>query len=141
MENCEWDIGPARATGLLNSFLAPLDRPYPMVATADIGRIAAQALLCSSGDVIEIEGPTRYSQHQVAELLGSVLNRPVRARPVARGNWETLFRSQGSERPQARLEMLDGFNSGWIDFEQPAHERLRGTTELQTVLNALAVRN
>ena len=31
------------------SFLQPLDRPFPMVATADIGRVAAELMQTSSG--------------------------------------------------------------------------------------------
>src|SRR6476620_4078663 len=38
MENCSWDLAPARETGVVPSFLQPLDKPVPMVATADIGK-------------------------------------------------------------------------------------------------------
>ena len=34
----------ARETGVIPSFLQPLDKPVPMVATADIGRVAAELL-------------------------------------------------------------------------------------------------
>ena len=44
MENIAWDIAPAREAGELASFLSPLERKIPMVATADIGRLAAQTL-------------------------------------------------------------------------------------------------
>jgi len=41
MENSAWDVEPAKKTGVVPSFLQPLDKLYPMVATADIGRVAA----------------------------------------------------------------------------------------------------
>jgi NAD(P)H dehydrogenase (quinone) len=34
MENSSWDVAPARAQGIIPSFLQPLDKPVPMVATA-----------------------------------------------------------------------------------------------------------
>src|SRR5271168_4920679 len=44
MENSRWDVGPACEHGIIHSFLQPLDKPVPMVATADIGRVAAGLL-------------------------------------------------------------------------------------------------
>jgi uncharacterized protein YbjT (DUF2867 family) len=44
MENSTWDAAPAREHGVIPSFLQPLERPVPMVATADIGRVAAELL-------------------------------------------------------------------------------------------------
>jgi len=41
MENSSWDVAPATSKGVISSFLQPLDKPVPMVATADIGRLAA----------------------------------------------------------------------------------------------------
>ena len=36
-ENSSWDVAPAQ-NGVIQSFLQPLDKPVPMVATADIGQ-------------------------------------------------------------------------------------------------------
>ncbi len=44
MENCSWDVAPARDTRVISSFLQPLEKPVPMVATADVGRVAAELL-------------------------------------------------------------------------------------------------
>lgn len=142
MENSNWDIALARETGEMASFLAPLDRPYPMVATSDIGRAAAEVLpqRWSGRRVIEITGPKRYSQIEIAALLGQVVGREVKSRAVPRDEWETLFKSQGSVWPTPRVEMLDGFNSGWIDFEPGVHEHVVGITPYETVLGELARR-
>ncbi len=140
MENALWDVAPARQTGEMASFLEPLDKPFPMVATADIGRVAAEALTQSWNGtrVIEIEGPKRYTQIEIAALLGNVLGRSVAAKPVARSEWEGRFQAQGTAWPAPRIEMLDGFNSGWIAFEEGKNEHVTGTVPYETVLTDLA---
>lgn len=142
MENALWDIAPARETGVMPSYLQPFERAYPMVATADIGRAIADTLTQSwqGRRVIEIEGPQRYTQHEIAALLGGVLGRRVEARAVPRDEWEAQFQAQGTAWPAPRIEMLDGFNSGWIDFEGGANERVIGATAFQRVLAELVER-
>jgi uncharacterized protein YbjT (DUF2867 family) len=44
MENSRWDVAAARENGVIPGFLQPLDKPVPMVATADVGRVAAEVL-------------------------------------------------------------------------------------------------
>jgi hypothetical protein len=38
--------------------------------------------------------------------------------------------------PMPRIQMLDGFNEGWLAFEDPARV-VQGSTTLETVLRAL----
>jgi uncharacterized protein YbjT (DUF2867 family) len=142
MENSLWDIAPSLETGVMPGFLQPLDRKFPMVATQDIGRVVAETLTQSwqGRRVIEIEGPQRYTQHEIAALLSGVLGRAVRAHALPRDQWEALFQAQGTAWPTPRIEMIDGFNSGWIDFEDGTNERVIGTTAYQTVLAELAGR-
>jgi NAD(P)H dehydrogenase (quinone) len=139
MENARWDVAPARETGVIGSFLRPLDRPLPMVATADVGEVAAALLLerWTGRRVVELEGPARVSPDDVAATFAAILGRPVRAEIVPRHTWEPLFRSQGMRHPGPRMRMLDGFNDGWIDFEQDETRRRRGRVELPEVLRAL----
>lgn len=139
MENAVQDIGPARETGEIASFLSPLDRTIPMVATADIGRVAALTLIADLKEprVIEVEGPRRYAPNDLARVLGDALGRPVRAVAAARETWEERFRAQGAANPQPRMEMLDGINAGWIDFEGGWTEHHRGETPLKAVIAQL----
>ena len=44
MENFSWDVAPASEKGVIPSFLYPLNKGFPMVATEDIGRVAAELL-------------------------------------------------------------------------------------------------
>ncbi|MGB7462986.1 MAG: hypothetical protein WBW14_08830, partial [Candidatus Acidiferrum sp.] len=54
---------------------------------------------------------------EIAASFASLLGHPVRVEVVARETWESLFKSQGMKNPAPRIQMLDGFNEGWIDFE------------------------
>ncbi|CAM2196126.1 NAD(P)H dehydrogenase (quinone) [Paraburkholderia kururiensis] len=142
MENAAWDVASARDDGVIASYLQPLDKPVPMVGTADVGRVAAELLqqTWSGVRVVELEGPRRVSPNDLASTFARVLGRPVRAEVVDRRTWEALFRSQGMKYPLPRMRMLDGFNEGWIDFESNPDEIVRGDVELDTVLGELVSR-
>jgi uncharacterized protein YbjT (DUF2867 family) len=139
MENAAWDVGPARDEGVVHSFLQPLDKAVPMVATADVGRVAAQLLqeTWSGKRVVELEGPQRVSPNDIAAAFAEILGRPVRAEAVPRETWGALFRAQGTKDPMPRIQMLDGFNEGWIDFEGDEATVIKGRVELETVLRRL----
>jgi NAD(P)H dehydrogenase (quinone) len=139
MENCRWDVAPAREQGVIPSFLQPLDKPVPMVATADIGRVAAGLLQekWSGRRVVELEGPQRVAPNEIASTFAKLLGRPVRMEAVPRESWEGLFKSQGTKNPLPRMQMLDGFNEGWIEFENGEAGSQKGSVALESVLKAL----
>ncbi|HZE57283.1 MAG TPA: NmrA family NAD(P)-binding protein [Chthoniobacterales bacterium] len=133
IENAAWDVASARNNGVISSFLQPLDKPFPMVATADIGRTAAELLqeTWTGLRTFELEGPRRVSPNDIAVAFSRILGRPVRIEAVPRESWEDLFKSQGMKNPAPRIQMLDGFNEGWIDFEG---DTLKGEVALETVI-------
>jgi len=139
MENSAWDVAPARDRGVIPSFLQPLDKPVPMVATADIGLVAAELLrqTWQGARVVELEGPKRVTPDEIAATFAELLGRPVRMEAVPRNTWEQLFRSQGMKNPVPRIRMLDGFNEGWIEFESGAAGSRKGSVALKTVLQKL----
>jgi uncharacterized protein YbjT (DUF2867 family) len=139
MENCRWDVAPARETGVVPSFLQPLDKPVPMVATADIGKLAAGLLQqkWEGHRVVELEGPTRVTPNQIARTLAKLLGKPVRMKVVPRESWDALFRSQGMKNPVPRMRMLDGFNESWIEFERGKSDSQKGSTSLEAVLKSV----
>ena len=143
MENCSWDVAPARDTRVISSFLQPLEKPVPMVATADVGRVAAELLqeTWTGRRIIELEGPTRVTPNQIAATFAEIFRHPVQAEAVPRQTWEQLFKSQGMKHPEPRIQMLDGFNQGWIEFEQDETRRRKGRIGLREVLTGLAGRN
>jgi NAD(P)H dehydrogenase (quinone) len=139
MENAALDVAPARHLGVVPSFLQPLDKPVPMVATADIGHLAAALLqeTWTGRRIVELEGPRRFTPNQIAATLTKILGRPVRMEAVPRDTWEGLFASQGMKNPTPRAQMLDGFNEDWIEFENGKQGSLKGQTEIETVLRQL----
>ena len=141
MENA-WDVTSARA-GMIQSFLQPLDRAIPMVATADIGVTAARLLRerWTGRRIVELRGPAPVSPSELAAIFGRLLGRPVGAHLVSRTEWESLFRTQGMRNPEPRIQMLDGFNQGWLSFEGgEGVETVTGTTTLETVVRGLLAR-
>ena len=142
MENSSWDVAPATNSGVIPSFLQPLDKPVPMIATADIGRLAAALLqeTWSGHRVVELEGPQRVTPNEIAATFSRLLGRLVKMEVVPRDTWESLFLSQGMKNPTPRIRMLDGFNEGWIEFASGEAGSRKGTVALETVLRSLVER-
>ncbi|MCE4059712.1 NAD(P)H-binding protein [Pandoraea sputorum] len=136
MENAAWDVARARTDGVLESYLSPLDRAIPMVATADVGTTAAHLLRepWTGKRVVELCGPELVSPDLLAKTLGHALGRDVAPRVIARDEWEARFLAQGMRYPTPRMQMLDGFNEGWMTFEGTPR---CGTTSLADVVKTL----
>jgi uncharacterized protein YbjT (DUF2867 family) len=142
MENAIWDVPSARE-GAIQSFLQPLDHAIPMVATADIGATTARLLQerWVGRRVVELQGPAPVSPNELAAVFGRQLGRSVTAHVVPRAEWEALFRTQGMRNPTPRMQMLDGFNQGWLSFEDGEDvEAVTGTTTLEMVVRGLLAR-
>lgn len=141
IENAAWDVEPARTAGVIPSFLQPLDKPVPMVATADVGRLAASMLqqTWTGKRIVELEGPRRVTPDDMANTFARLLGKDVRMEIVPRDTWEALFKTQGMNNPTPRIQMLDGFNEGWIEFERP-DQTIKGNVALETVLQTLIER-
>jgi NAD(P)H dehydrogenase (quinone) len=139
MENLSWDVAQARDQGVICCFLQPLDKAMPMVATADVGRVAAELLLqdWTGTRVVELEGPECVSQDKIAAEFSKALHRPVRAEAVPREKWGAIFRAQGMRDPIPRIQMLDGFNEGWIKFEGGDAAVVKGNVSLAEVIHKL----
>jgi uncharacterized protein YbjT (DUF2867 family) len=141
MENALWDIPSARDEGVLRSFLQPADRPLPMVATQDVGWLAAALLQeeWSGTRVVELEGPVRVSPNNIARAFTTALVRTVRVETVPRESWEHIFRTQGMRNPLPRMRMLDGFNEGWIEFSDHGRSAVKGMTTLDGLIAELVM--
>ncbi|HVI56890.1 MAG TPA: NmrA family NAD(P)-binding protein [Luteibacter sp.] len=131
-ENAQWDVASARDTGVIDSYLYPLDRKLPMVATKDVGELAATLLgdVSTGVRVVELEGPRRTSPNDIAHAFAKALGRDVTARIVPREAWAPRFTAQGMSNPTPRMRMLDGFNEGWIDFEGNSVKGVTGVDEV-----------
>jgi len=138
LDNLSWDAASAKHEGLIHSFLQPLDQTFAMVSTVDVGRTAARLIQqeWTGKRVVELEGPTRISPNEIAAVFSEILGKPVHAEAVPRESWGQLFLSQGMRDPMPRIQMLDGFNESWIDFEHPA-AALKGEIDARTVISQL----
>lgn len=125
-----------RETGVLPSMF-PADAEMPMVAPADLGRVAAERLLAPVDDttVQYVEGPARYTPRDVADAFASALGREVSVDVAPRETWETVFQQNGfspeAASAYARMTAVS-LDSG---FDEPACPR-RGAIELTTFIAA-----
>lgn len=139
LENWGSVLGVAAKDGVLPSFLT-LGKAVPMVATVDIGRIAADALenAPSGIRVIEIAGPNDYTPEQVAAELSPLVGRQVNAVPVPLEQVVPTFTQFGISQHVAELfrEMYDGINQDHVAWDGKG-ERRRGTTGAADVFKGM----
>jgi len=125
--------------GVLPSFL-PAARPMPMVATADIGRTAAAALIEGPAgempSVIELAGPRDLSPADVAATLGRLRGRPIEVREAPLDAVVPTFTSFGVSPAMAELyrEMIGGIVSGRVAWQGGEARARRGSTTVEEVL-------
>jgi uncharacterized protein YbjT (DUF2867 family) len=140
MENWGAGLPAVVASGVMPSFIGPSDRPLHMVATRDVGELAAQ-LLCEpalSRRVVELTGPVDYSPDEVADTLARLLGRPVRVEEHLPAALVPMLMGQGFSEEVANLlsELDEALNRGQLTFEHP--ERVvRGRTTLDEVLGGM----
>ena len=129
LENNLHALERAATTGWFDSFLQPTDRPFPMIATADIGHEVARLMLAgwSGRKIVELGSPV--SPDDLARAMGETLGREVKVRPLPREAWTATLKAMGlpGDKIGNWAEMQDGFNSGWIDFGVPGTEPVAGT--------------
>jgi uncharacterized protein YbjT (DUF2867 family) len=133
MENCVPVLGAARIQGSLPSFFSP-GRKIPMIATRDIGHMAAECLLdrCKGKRVLELLGPAEYSPEDVAKAVGRHLGREVSVQQLPLTAVVPTFTSIGFTENVARLfeEMYRGMETGRIRFEGQGAAHPRGLVTL-----------
>src|SRR5258708_33072519 len=101
-------VSIALARGGLPSLHHPLIKLFPMVATQDVGMLAAELLLDDrpakvSPRVVSIEGEARVSALDVARTLGALAHRQITAHEVPRGEWAPMLHGAGLGENHARL--------------------------------------
>jgi len=129
-----------KSNGVLPSFLSPLDRAIPMVAAVDIGRVSAEATLeeWNGKRVIELSGPRDYSPNDVASAFAKALNRSVQAVALPETEWPRVLgqMQMSTHAVSTWSEMLRGFNSGLVTFEDGGAIRLHGRVSIDEAIAA-----
>lgn len=142
IENWGGLLPVAAEKGILPTALT-LDRKVPMVATKDIGGVAASALLdppsAGAKKIIELAGPEDLSPHDVAAAMSKVLAKPINAVAISLVDLKGAFRGMGASADTAEkyAELEDGFNRGHVTWERQGATFVRGKTDIDTVLRGL----
>ena len=129
MENWARVVEPVRVQGILPSLLGPVERAIPMVATEDIGRVAAEMLQEDWSGVrkVGLAGPSAYSPADIADAFARVLNRPVRPVALEPSAWAGVLAMNpfSTAAIDGFIELNRGLNNGHIGFESDATVELR----------------
>ncbi len=122
LESFLWSADAMRAHGVHADSVDP-DVALPMVATRDVGRAAAAALLDPDApDVVEVQGAADRTVPDVVAALGPALGLPDLAYVrVPDGEMERLLRRAGLSADGARLHvaMNRAFNEGRVRAHGP----------------------
>lgn len=142
VENWAASLG-ALPQGILPTF-TPKALAFPMVATRDIGRIAAAALVEGGRGrrVIELAGPRDASPDDVAAVLAKLTGTSVAPAEAPLDAVVPTFTSFGISAQVAELyrEMFAGIASGRVAWEG-TEPTVRGTVSIDEVLGGLLARS
>jgi uncharacterized protein YbjT (DUF2867 family) len=138
-ENVYNALGAAKGAGIYPNMSPSADAPFPMIATRDIGRVAAHELMFPSpkSDVLDLIGPP-YSIRQVAEKLGAKLGKSLKVVDVPpQAQVEAMVQAGLSAEMGGLLaEMNAAFASGKL---RPVGDRMKvGRTPIDAVIAEIA---
>jgi uncharacterized protein YbjT (DUF2867 family) len=135
MDNLRDNVRAMRE-GMLPVFGGGEQFPVPMIATRDIGEIAAGELLAAkpTPEAIELRGPREYSYADAAAIAREVLGRPVEIKVVPFDAMIPMLTAVGFSPEVAALfrEMLENARRGI--FAYTGKRVAVGRTELRDVL-------
>jgi uncharacterized protein YbjT (DUF2867 family) len=125
------------AQGVLPTFIRK-DLSFAQVASKDIGKTVARALLEGTTGPIELAGPRDYTVEDIAAALSSITGKPVAVQEAPLDAVIPAFTGFGMSAPVAALyrEMFGAFASGRVAPE-PGQRTVRGTIEVRETLATL----
>lgn len=137
IENILGNVHAMKGDGVLPVFGGGEGYPFPMVATHDVGRVAAEALLAppSATQWIELSGPKEQSMADAAAIASEILGRPVKPLVLPIDAMVPTLTGFGLSANVASLyrEMTEGLAKGLVAFEGKGRA-LRGTVSLADML-------
>lgn len=141
VENWAAVLPVAKQDGVLPSFISG-DQRLAMVSTADIGSLAAEALLDGprGARIVELSGPRDVTPKEVAAAVSKILGRAVQLVEPPLDAVIPTFTSFGISADVAGLfrGMYEGIRAGRVSFEGGRAEARRGSTSLEDTLQRLA---
>jgi uncharacterized protein YbjT (DUF2867 family) len=142
MENASAFIQDIANTGTASGQLRG-DLALPMIATADIGEVAAYQLVKGEfGDyaVHELEGPEALSLNEAAAIVGDLTGHPgANYRQISAGQARSQLLSSGFSRQMADsiMQMTEDVNEERIHMAQPREARIITPTRFQSFAKAV----
>jgi uncharacterized protein YbjT (DUF2867 family) len=132
------------ATAMKNDGIIPVfgggaDVRFPMIATRDIGIVAAEALASggpsSPVDIIELQGPTEYSFDDAASSASKVIGRQVKTHTLPLEALVPTLTGLGISHNVATLyrEMTEALGKGKLRYDGKGRA-LRGKLTIEDVL-------
>lgn len=131
-------IGAARGAGVFPLCAGSADLPIPMIATRDIGVMAARALLSppATSEVVDISGPS-YSEREVAAKLGTALGRNLHVVMLPEEDWAGAMIDAGF-RPHIAESLAELYRADEQGLLAPRGDRsLRATTRIEETITQL----
>lgn len=131
-------IGVARDSGVYPVFANSAEVAHPMVATRDIGAVAAQTLLSppKTSETIDIIGPA-YTERDVAAALGNVLGRELQVATIPDDAWAGVLVDTGLS-PHIAESLAELYRADERGLLAPRGDRsIRVTTGLETTIGQL----
>jgi uncharacterized protein YbjT (DUF2867 family) len=128
-------LDAVKGAGVLPSFF-PAELPVPMVATRDIGLLAAELLLdVASQGVVELGAGLTHSE--IARVLGQIVGKPVRVDELPLDTIAPTIANLGfnADLTKAYVELITGIRSGALTFEG-GHRRVEPRTSLDAVFRS-----
>ena len=130
-------IRPAMGFGIYPNFLPSADAAFPMVATRDVGRVAAAALLSppAHSERVLVLGPS-YSIGDLSRRLGAALGKPLQVADIPPDQHVPTLVKAGVPPPvaEAVAEMFGAFAKGVIVPE--GDRQVIGSTTVDEVIAA-----
>lgn len=137
MENILANVHAMKGDGVLPVFGGGESYPFAMIATRDIGRVAAEALLAApkANAWIELSGPKEYALADAAAIASETLGRAVKPLVLPIDAMVPTLTGFGFSADVAGLyrEMTEGLGKGLVAFEGKG-TAVRGEVTLAEVL-------
>ncbi|PSL05483.1 uncharacterized protein YbjT (DUF2867 family) [Haloactinopolyspora alba] len=137
-EKVEDVLDVAAGSGTFPVFGDSADVPTRMIATRDIGAVAAESLLSppARSEIVDLDGP-QYTERQVADELAAVLGTTLQVTTVPRAGWVDALVDAGLP-PAFAAELAELYEAGERGILQARGDRQRRcTTEIGDTLRRL----
>jgi uncharacterized protein YbjT (DUF2867 family) len=137
LENLLPQVGVIQSFGVLAGPVRP-DLPLPMIATRDIGSVAADALLKLNFEGKrrhELQGPRDVNYNEVAKIVGAAIGKPdlkYLQMPAAQLKPALMQMGMSSNMADLLLEMAEALNSGHMKMLEPRSPANSTPTTLET---------